>query len=125
MRHHEGIARAKGMAKLLAEIELPLSRVLASMEMEGFQVDVQGVRQFGEMLQLEIEQLTAEIHDMAGEEFNINSPEGIGTHLFDKLQLPTGKKTKTGYSTNVDVLESCRLTIPSPMQCWNTVNSPS
>ena len=95
----------KGMAKLLAEIELPLSRVLASMEIEGFQVDVQGVRQFGEMLQLEIDQLTAEIHDMAGEEFNINSPKELGRILFDKLQLPTGKKTKTGYSTNVDVLE--------------------
>ncbi|MDY3988879.1 MAG: DNA polymerase I [Massilioclostridium sp.] len=93
------------MGSLLHDIELPLSEVLANMENEGFQVDVAGVRTFGEMLQVEIERITQEIYGYAGEEFNINSTRELGAILFDKLGLPTGKKTKTGYSTNVDVLE--------------------
>lgn len=93
------------MGSLLHDIELPLSEVLANMENKGFQVDVAGVRAFGEMLQVEIERLTQEIYGYAGEEFNINSTRELGAILFDKLGLPTGKKTKTGYSTNVDVLE--------------------
>lgn len=93
------------MGSLLHDIELPLSEVLANMENEGFQVDVAGVRAFGEMLQVEIERITQEIYGYAGEEFNINSTRELGAILFDKLGLPTGKKTKTGYSTNVDVLE--------------------
>lgn len=93
------------MGSLLHDIELPLSEVLANMENEGFQVNVAGIREFGEMLQIEIDRITREIYDLAGEEFNINSTRELGGILFDKLGLPTGKKTKTGYSTNVDVLE--------------------
>lgn len=97
--------KEKGMDRLLHEIELPLSQVLASMEEEGFQIDVQGVREFGTMLEGNISQLKYEIYSLAGEEFNINSTRELGHILFEKLKLPTGKKTKTGYSTNVDVLE--------------------
>lgn len=100
----EKLAEAE-MEKLLYEIELPLCRVLSDMESEGFEIDSQGLNRFGEMIESDIKRTESEIIRIAGEEFNINSTKELGRILFEKLELPTGKKTKTGYSTNVDVLE--------------------
>ena len=91
---------------LLDEIELPLSAVLAKMEYAGFEVDKEGIEQFGKELGEKINQLTKEIYDSVGYEFNINSPKQLGVALFEDLHLPCKKKTKTGYSTNAEVLES-------------------
>ena len=91
--------------KLLSEIELPLSEVLASMEREGFLVDAKGIREFGSMLQERIEALVSDIYSQAGYEFNLNSPKQLGEALFEKMGLPAKKKTKSGYSTSADVLE--------------------
>lgn len=91
--------------ELFKQIELPLSRVLASMENVGFMVDKNGIAAFAEKLLLDIQELEAEIFRQASCEFNINSPKQLGEVLFEKLQLPHGKKTKTGYSTNADILE--------------------
>lgn len=92
--------------KLLYEIEIPLSRVLARMENLGFAVDVEGIRAYGEQLGAEAAQLQQSIYDDVGYEFNINSPKQLATALFEELNLPTRKKTKSGYSTNAEVLES-------------------
>lgn len=97
-----------GMSELFYKIELPLCRVLADMEIVGFAVDKKALYDFGESLNYHIEQLQGSIWQHAGEEFNINSPKQLGTVLFDKLMLPSGKKTKTGWSTNVEVLEKLR-----------------
>ena len=101
-----------GMTALLHEMELPLCRVLAEMELAGFRIDGAALAQFGEDLQQRIVTLEQAIYDMAGEEFNINSPKQLGAILFDKLQLPHGKKTKTGWSTNAEVLEKLRYEAP-------------
>lgn len=93
------------LEKLLHDIELPLSRVLAKMEKTGVLIDVNRLHQMGEELNQLLNELTDKIYDMAGTEFNINSPKQLGEILFDKLQLPVIKKTKTGYSTSADVLE--------------------
>lgn len=90
---------------LLTEIELPLSAVLAKMEFYGFEVDRNGIEEFGNALGEKIKSLTDEIYESVGYEFNINSPKQLGVALFEKLGLPCKKKTKTGYSTNADVLE--------------------
>ncbi len=94
--------------KLLEEIELPLSEVLAAMELCGFAVDTDALIDYGKMLDEQIQELEQRIHQLAGEEFNINSPKQLGEILFEKLGLPTRKKTKTGYSTSAEVLESLR-----------------
>lgn len=94
-----------GQAKLLYQMELPLVRVLASMEQEGFLVDRERLESFNRELKESIDVLENEIYALAGEEFNINSPKQLGVILFEKLGLKSGKKTKTGYSTNADVLE--------------------
>lgn len=90
---------------LLTEMEIPLAEVLASMERIGVLVDKTGIVQFSEMLSGKIAELQSTIYGLAGEEFNINSPKQLGEILFVKLQIPTKKKTKTGYSTNAEVLE--------------------
>lgn len=90
---------------LLYDIELPLSAVLAKMEYIGFEVDRAGIEQFGKMLGERINKLTNDIYESVGHEFNINSPKQLGIALFEDLGLPCKKKTKTGYSTNADVLE--------------------
>lgn len=95
-----------GMDKLLYEVEQPLCEVLASMEVDGVKVDTEGVREFGEKLGTEMSRLENEIYDLAGEKFNIGSPKQLGVILFERLGLPAKKKTKTGYSTNAEVLES-------------------
>ena len=102
----------QGMGKLLQEIELPLVEVLADMEHTGVRVDAAGVEAFGERLNAEIDEIRAEIYEKAGHEFNILSPKQLGVVLFEELGLPAGKKTKTGWSTNAEVLENLRMQHP-------------
>lgn len=90
---------------LLNDIEIPLAYVLAEMESAGFAADAGALKEFGQRLSVRLDEITAQIYALAGEEFNINSPKQIGAILFDKMQLPGGKKTKTGWSTNAEVLE--------------------
>ena len=97
--------RELGMDELYYQAELPLCAVLAEMEAAGFFVDRKALYDFGESLNDGIAQLQQSIWNHAGHEFNINSPKQLGTVLFDELLLPYGKKTKTGWSTNADVLE--------------------
>lgn len=99
---------ADGMLPLLETVELPLALVLAEMEHRGFIADGDGIRAFGEQLNDEVETLTAEVYELVGYEFNLNSPKQLGKALFEDLELPHGKKTKTGWSTNADVLEKLR-----------------
>lgn len=98
--------------KLLREIEVPLAKVLASMEEEGFLADCEGLKAKGEELAERISEIEKEIFNLAGAEFNVNSPKQLGEILFVKLGLPAKKKTKSGYSTNADVLESLRYDFP-------------
>lgn len=98
--------------ELLKEIEIPLSRVLARMENIGFKVDVDGIKEYGEKISERIEELISEIYEQVGYEFNVNSPKQLGKALFEDLNLPAKKKTKTGYSTNADVLEELRTFHP-------------
>lgn len=90
---------------ILTNIEIPLAYVLSDMEKEGFRVDVGGLNNYSNYLSDMAEALKQRIYMLSGEEFNINSPKQLGEVLFEKLGLPHGKKTKTGYSTSVDVLE--------------------
>ena len=94
-----------GLVKVLTEAELPLVEVLASMESCGVRADREVLNTIGDSLKERIEKLTSDIYVLAGEEFNINSPKQLGVILFEKLGLPNGKKTKTGYSTSADILE--------------------
>ncbi len=96
------------MLNLFHEIELPLTRVLASMEYTGVLVDRQGIQDFGRNLTKKISEIQKQIYELAGEKFNIASPKQLGVILFEKLNLPVKKKTKTGYSTNAEVLEELR-----------------
>ena len=104
--------REQGMWELFETIEMPLCRVLAEMERTGCRVDKGALVSFGEMLAKNSAELEQSIYDMAGETFNINSPKQLGEILFGKLGLPHGKKTKTGWSTNADVLEKLRYEAP-------------
>lgn len=90
---------------LLNNIELPLARVLAKMETAGFAVDKKGIEDFGNRLGGRIDELIAQIYSEAGREFNVNSPKQLGTVLFEEMQIPCKKKTKSGYSTKAEVLE--------------------
>ena len=104
--------REKDLWDLLQTVEMPLCRVLAEMELAGCRVDARALAAFGELLSARAGEIQQRIYDMAGEEFNINSPKQLGGILFDKLGLPHGKKTKTGWSTNADVLEKLRYEAP-------------
>jgi len=104
----EGFIESFGMTELYNNVELPLIEVLASMEWYGFKVDENILKSLGEEFEEEIEKLTHKIFDLAGEEFNINSPKQLGEILFEKLNLPVIKKTKTGYSTDAEVLEKLK-----------------
>ncbi len=94
--------------KLLADIEIPLAKVLADMEMAGFMVDADGIAEYGNQLETKINELSAKIFELVGYEFNLNSPIQLGTALFEKLGLPAGKKTKKNYSISAEVLENFR-----------------
>lgn len=93
---------------LLTEVEQPLAEVLASMELIGFSLDTEGLAAYGQELDTQLTARAEEIYELAGGQFNINSPMQLGNVLFEKLGLPHGKKTQRGYSTNADVLESLR-----------------
>ena len=105
---HEKLAEIinkNGQHELYYNIELPLIKVLSSMEAIGFTLDTDQLRRFGNMLTVRIDDLENTIYESAGEKFNINSPKQLGAILFDKLNLKGGKKTKSGYSTKADILE--------------------
>lgn len=98
----------EGMTELYYQVELPLATVLADMQHMGFQADAQALHSFGELLRGRIDALVQQIYQQAGEEFNINSTKKLGEILFEKLELPVVKKTKRGFSTNIDVLEALK-----------------
>ena len=102
----------EGMTELLNNIEMPLTEVLASMEHFGVGITEQGVRDFGKYLTEMIEETQQLIYDEAGHEFNISSPKQLGVVLFEEMGLPAKKKTKSGYSTNAEVLEELRSFCP-------------
>lgn len=97
-----------GMWELFEQVEMPLCEVLASMEHTGFKVDRNALVMYGEMLDEKIKESTAEIFSLAGQEFNIQSPKQLGEILFEKLQLPHGRKNKTGWSTDADTLDKLK-----------------
>ncbi len=102
-----------GQLDLLLTIELPLARVLGDMELEGFLVDAEGIKEYSAVLAQRIAVIENEIYDHVGYEFNLNSPKQLGVALFEDLGLPVRKKTKSGYSTNADVLESLKYAHPA------------
>lgn len=102
-----------GQHELFENIELPLAKVLAEMERAGFLVDCEGLKRQSEELSERIKLIESEIYSLVGYEFNLNSPKQLGTALFEKLQLPARKKTKSGYSTNAEVLESLKYAHPA------------
>lgn len=116
LRAIEPILRSKiesnNQNELLYEIEMPLAKVLASMEHIGVKVDINGITEFSKKIKADIDTVKSEIYSLAGEEFNINSPKQLGIVLFEKLQLPSGKKTKSGYSTNAEILENLQNDYP-------------
>ena len=101
-----------GMTALLRDIEMPLACTLSSMERRGFRIEREGLAKYGDVLAGIAEELTGRIYFAAGCEFNINSPKQLGEVLFEKLQFPAVKKTKTGYSTSAEVLEKLRPYAP-------------
>ncbi|HWQ42081.1 MAG TPA: DNA polymerase I [Desulfosporosinus sp.] len=101
-----------GLEHLLHEVEEPLSLVLAQVERHGISVDAEQLTSFGEGISTTLKQLEQDIYVLAEETFNINSPKQLGTILFEKLGLPTAKKTKTGFSTDAETLEELRLAHP-------------
>ncbi|MBR6694476.1 MAG: DNA polymerase I [Clostridia bacterium] len=105
--------KENGQGSLLYDIELPLARVLADMEYEGVLIDAVGIERYGEELALRIEQIENDIYSLVGYKFNLNSPKQLGVALFEDLGLPAKKKTKSGYSTNAEVLESLRYAHPA------------
>ena len=108
----ENEIKANEQEKLLREMEIPLAKVLAKMENSGFAVDRQGIADYGAMLSQQIQELEQAIYREANQEFNINSPKQLGKVLFEDMHLPVKKKTKSGYSTNAEVLESLRYDNP-------------
>ncbi|MBR6808133.1 MAG: DNA polymerase I [Clostridia bacterium] len=104
--------KATGSLSLLSDIEIPLAAVLADIESVGFKVDRQGIKNYAcELLKMENE-LASSIYMLAGHDFNINSPKQLGCVLFEELMLPSGKKTKTGYSTDAETLKKLRFHHP-------------
>src|SRR5699024_11617153 len=91
--------------ELLINLELPLAQVIAEMEHQRIKVDVEKLKEMDVEINGRIEVIEKRIHELAGEEFNINSPKQLSVILFEKLELPVIKKTKTGYSTAADVLD--------------------
>ena len=102
----------QGMDKLLQDVEMPTAYYLYEMERIGVQADRQTLTELSELLGGRVAELETDIYDLAGEEFNINSPKQLGVILFEKMKLPFAKKTKTGYSTSADILEKLRTEDP-------------
>ena len=94
------------------KLNFPLAKVLAQMEELGFAVDKAGIAEYGEIMQNKIDRLQDLVYEEVGYQFNLNSPKQLGEALFIKLGLPAGKKDKTGYSTNAEVLENSVMNIP-------------
>ena len=105
---------ADGFAELFHQVELPLIEVLATMEMNGVKLDLSLLGVMSREFEKQMEKISEEIFGLAGESFNINSPQQLGKVLFEKLKLPGGKRTKTGYSTDVDVLNELSKDFPLP-----------
>ncbi|MDD6762327.1 MAG: DNA polymerase I [Clostridiales bacterium] len=101
----ERLIEDNGQHMLFYEVEMPLIKVLASMQLLGITLDTKALKDFGDMLSVKIADLEKRIYDASGESFNINSPKQLGVILFEKLGLPHGKKTKSGWSTKADILE--------------------
>lgn len=101
----EPMLREQGLSKLFDEVEVPLVKILADIEFTGFKVDLAEIDHIDALLTERISEIESSIYEIAGESFNINSPKQLGVLLFEKLGLQSGKKTKTGYSTGIDVLE--------------------
>ena len=108
----EATLEKTGQLTLLKDIEVPLAKVLSQMELTGFLVDSAGLEAQGDELAKRTEEIQKEIYNIAGTQFNVNSPKQLGEILFEKLNLPAKKKTKSGYSTSADVLESLRYDFP-------------
>lgn len=104
--------KEKQMETLFRDMEMPLVFVLSDMEKEGICMDAEALKEYGEKLSVSIKELEEKIYAQAGETFNINSPKQLGVILFEKMQLPNGKKTKTGYSTSAEVLEKLAADYP-------------
>jgi len=105
-KEYESKLKDLGVWELYTDVELPLSDLLLKMELEGIKTDLNALKELSESYVKQIEELTKEVYELAGESFNILSPKQLGYILFEKLGLPHGKKTKTGYSTDNDVLEN-------------------
>ncbi len=105
---------ADGFGELFHQVELPLVEVLAVMEMNGVKLNLPLLRIMSKEFEGQLQRMSQEIYDLAGEEFNINSPQQLGKILFEKLKLPGGKRTKTGYSTDVEVLDELSKDFPLP-----------
>jgi DNA polymerase-1 len=101
-----------GMQELFETIEMPLIYTLYDMEVRGIRVNKEELKEYGDKLQIGISRLEKSIYELVGEEFNINSPKQLGVILFEKLHMPFGKKTKTGYSTSADILEKLQSEHP-------------
>ena len=115
-----------GLHALFYDVELPLTYILSDMEIEGFHVNEELLDEYTVKFKKDIEGLEKEIYELSGETFNINSPKQLGTILFEKLALPIIKKTKTGYSTNIDVLEALKDKHPivdkvMQLSTWNMI----
>ncbi len=108
--------KEEGLIDLFQEVEMPLVTVLAKMEMNGVKIDVDLLREFSKEIENQLYEKRERIYAMAGESFNINSSQQLGRILFDKLKLPVIKKTKTGYSTDVEVLEKLSLQHDLPLE---------
>ena len=104
--------KEEGMFDLFVQVEMPLIYSLYHMETAGVRVDKEHLKEYGDALKVKIVKLEQEIYELAGEKFNINSPKQLGEILFERMQLPHGKKTKTGYSTAADVLEKLAADYP-------------
>ena len=104
----------EGMSEIFADMELPLSEVLAQMELAGVRLDVEFLKEISRCLETELETISERIHFFSGEKFNFDSPQQLARVLFERLGLPTFKRTKTGYSTNMEVLRQLALFHPLP-----------
>jgi len=108
--------KGEGLLRLFDEVEMPLAIVLAKMEMNGVKIDTEFLREFSKEIEIQLQQKIERIYGLAGEVFNINSSQQLGKILFEKLKLPVIKKTKTGFSTDVEVLEKLSLQHELPLE---------